>query len=95
MTSDTLLDIKDLHVGFRIRDDFYDAVDDVSLEVKENEIVAIVGESGCGKSTLATAIMGLHNPHNPKSQARLTTKGKISLAYPKKPLIPSVEMTSA
>ena len=61
MTSDTLLDIKDLHVGFRIRDDFYDAVDDVSLEVKENEIVAIVGESGCGKSTLATAIMGLHS----------------------------------
>ena len=76
MTSDTLLDIKDLHVGFRIRDDFYDAVDDVSLEVKENEIVAIVGESGCGKSTLATAIMGLHNPNNTKITGEINYKGQ-------------------
>ncbi|KXT77554.1 ABC transporter ATP-binding protein [Streptococcus sp. DD13] len=61
-----LLEIKDLHVGFRIRDDYYDAVDGVSIDLKKNEILAIVGESGCGKSTLATTIMGLHNPNNTK-----------------------------
>ncbi|MCS4488644.1 ABC transporter ATP-binding protein [Streptococcus sciuri] len=76
MTSDVLLNIKNLHIGFRIRDDFYDAVDDVSLEIKENEIVAIVGESGCGKSTLATAIMGLHNPHNTKITGEINYKGQ-------------------
>ncbi|MFS1663264.1 ABC transporter ATP-binding protein [Streptococcus sp. zg-JUN1979] len=69
--SKILLDIKDLHVGFRIRDNFYDAVDGVSLAIKENEIVAIVGESGCGKSTLATAIMGLHNPNNTQLQGEI------------------------
>lgn len=58
-----LLDIKDLHVGFRIKDDYYDAVDGVSLQLFKNEKLAIVGESGCGKSTLATTIMGLHNPN--------------------------------
>ncbi len=61
-----LLDIKDLHVGFRIGDDYFDAVDGVDITLQKNEILAIVGESGCGKSTLATTIMGLHNPLNTK-----------------------------
>ncbi len=61
-----LLDIKDLHVGFRIGDDYFDAVDGVDIALQKNEILAIVGESGCGKSTLATTIMGLHNPLNTK-----------------------------
>ena len=61
-----LLEINNLHVGFRIKDDFYDAVDNVSLTLEKNEILAIVVESGCGKSTLATTIMGLHNKNNTK-----------------------------
>ncbi|WP_042348144.1 ABC transporter ATP-binding protein [Bacillus massiliigorillae] len=59
-----LLAIHNLHTGFRIKDSFYNAVDDVSLSLKQNEILAIVGESGCGKSTLATSVIGLHNPNN-------------------------------
>lgn len=61
-----LLDVQNLHTSFRIKDDFYDAVDDVSFVLEKNEILAIVGESGCGKSTLATTIMGLHDPNNTK-----------------------------
>jgi ABC-type glutathione transport system ATPase component len=38
------------------------AVDQVSLSVKKNEVVAIVGESGCGKSTLAQMLLGLLPP---------------------------------
>ena len=65
-TDEQLLDVRNLHTGFRIKDNFYDAVDDVSITLNRNEILAIVGESGCGKSTLATTIMGLHNPINTK-----------------------------
>ena len=35
------------------------AVDGVSLEVGEGEVVGVVGESGCGKSTVARCLLGL------------------------------------
>ena len=66
MSDNQLLEVQNLHTGFRLKDDYYDAVDDVSFTLDKNEILAIVGESGCGKSTLATTIMGLLDPNNTK-----------------------------
>ena len=63
-TGKPLLEVNHLHTAFRIKDDYYDAVDDVSFTLEKNEILAIVGESGSGKSTLATTIVGLHNKAN-------------------------------
>lgn len=60
----SLLEINHLETAFRINDQYYNAVDDVSLTLEKNEILAIVGESGSGKSTLATSIVGLHDPLN-------------------------------
>lgn len=56
----TLLEIKNLKTSFKINDEYYAAVDDVSLNVNGNEVLAIVGESGCGKSALAFSVTGLH-----------------------------------
>jgi branched-chain amino acid transport system ATP-binding protein len=38
------------------------ALDDVCLEVKEGEVVAVVGANGAGKSSLIRTIFGLHRP---------------------------------
>lgn len=40
------------------------AVDDISLDVREGEFLAILGPSGCGKSTLLQATAGLLAPSN-------------------------------
>lgn len=58
--SKSILEIKNLKTSFRIGDEYHAAVDDVSLTLNKNEVLAIVGESGCGKSALAFSIMGLH-----------------------------------
>jgi peptide/nickel transport system ATP-binding protein len=38
------------------------AVDNISIEIRENEIYGIVGESGCGKTTLLKVLMGAAVP---------------------------------
>lgn len=64
---ENLLEIKDLYVeyvtdkGALGEKQVIHAINGVSLDVKQGEILAIAGESGCGKSTLARAILRLEN----------------------------------
>ena len=71
-----LLEIKNLETAFRIKDDYFNAVDKVSLDLYRNEVLAIVGESGCGKSTLATTIMRLHNENLTRSTGEIIFNGE-------------------
>ncbi len=53
------LEIKDLKTYFYTEDGIVKAVDGVDFNVKEGEILGLVGESGCGKSVTALSIMQL------------------------------------
>ena len=54
-----LLDVRDLHVEFRLREGVAKAINGVSFHLDERETLAILGESGSGKSVTAQAIMGI------------------------------------
>ena len=59
----TLIEIKNLTVEYKTKrgilgtPEIIHAVNNLSLDIKKGEILAVAGESGCGKSTLAKAIM--------------------------------------
>lgn len=72
--SNTILQIKNLTTSFRIHDEYYAAVDNVTLSLSKNEVLAIVGESGSGKSALAFSIMGLHT--KAKMEGEIIFNGK-------------------
>jgi len=74
-SNQVLLEINHLHTGFRFGNEYFNAVDDVTLTLNENEVLAIVGESGSGKSTLATSIVGLHNRNNTQIQGEILYRG--------------------
>lgn len=55
-----LLEANNLTTSFKIGGEYYPAVDDVSIHIRQNEVLALVGESGSGKSATAFSLMGLH-----------------------------------
>ena len=54
-----LLSIKDLEVKFRVRGRILTAIRGISLDIYENESIAIVGESGSGKSVFTKTFAGM------------------------------------
>ena len=54
-----LLSISDLIVRFRVRGRILTAIRDISLDIYEDESIAIVGESGSGKSVFTKTFAGM------------------------------------
>jgi peptide/nickel transport system ATP-binding protein len=72
-TDGVLFDVQDLEVYFPITEGFFKsmvstekkfvkAVDHISFQVMQGEILALVGESGCGKTTTGRTLLRLEEP---------------------------------
>lgn len=63
MDKENILEVKNLKQYFEpIKGYTVKAVDGVSFNIKEGEVLGLVGESGCGKSTVLRTIMGVYPP---------------------------------
>ena len=68
----TILETKNLCKFYGAKENEVKAVDKINIEIKEGEIVAIVGKSGSGKSTLLHMLGGLDTP----TSGEVLLKGK-------------------
>lgn len=77
----TLLKVEDLVVAFSmyrgdsLKKENLEVIHSLSLDVKEGEILAVVGSSGSGKSILASAVLDLL-PKNAVVSGKITYDGK-------------------
>jgi peptide/nickel transport system ATP-binding protein len=59
MADDTVLEVRDLQVSFRVYGGKTQVLDGVNLRVAKGQRVGLVGEAGCGKTTTLKTIMGI------------------------------------
>jgi len=57
-----MLKISNVYKEYKIGSESYNILQDVSLEIKQGELVAVCGHSGSGKSTLLGIMSGLDAP---------------------------------
>jgi len=77
-----LLKVSDLHVSFATEEGTVKAVDGVSFELRQGEILSVVGESGCGKSVTALTVMGLSRGPNATIEGEVNLDGKDLVTLP-------------
>ena len=84
---ENLLEIKDLNVRFQTENGLVHALRNVSFEVRQGEVLALVGESGCGKSVTALSVMGLlPQPQGIISGGSIHFQGRDLVPLPRKEL---------
>ena len=78
----TVLEIKDLHVQFRVHGGVVRAVRGLNLTIPAGRTVGLVGESGCGKSVSALTIMRLLESNAKVARGEVNFRGRNLLTLP-------------
>ncbi len=72
----SLLNVKNLTVGYNTKHGSLKAVDGVNFTLEEGESLGFVGESGCGKTTIGMALMGLLPPNGSVREGQIIFEDK-------------------
>jgi peptide/nickel transport system ATP-binding protein len=72
----TLLSVRNLRVEIPTRRATLVAVDDVSFDIDEGEVLGVVGESGAGKSITGSAVIGLIDPPGRVARGEIVFAGR-------------------
>jgi len=83
MSSQPLLEVRDLRTEFHTDDGIVGAVDGVSFTVQSGQVLGIVGESGSGKSVTCLTVMGLNDPKFARSTGEVLFRGEDLLKAPR------------
>ncbi len=71
-----MLSVRDLRVSFCTEQGMVQAIDGVSFDVAEGEILGVVGESGSGKTVSLLAVMGLITDPNAVIEGSIKYQGR-------------------
>jgi len=74
--AEPLLSVRDLVVEIPTRRGVLRAIDQVSFDIAEGEVLGMVGESGAGKSITGSAIIGLIEPPGRIASGEIRLKGE-------------------
>ena len=82
--NDSLLRVRDLTVEYSTHKGIGNALDNINLDVREGQVLGLVGESGCGKTTLCLSIMRLLPRFGRVAQGEILFKERNLLDLPEK-----------
>lgn len=72
-----IIEIKNLYKNYQTKKEEINVLKNINLNIKEGELISLVGESGVGKSTLLSIISGLENI----SSGTIKKKDNIVISY--------------
>ena len=72
-----IIEIKNLYKNYQTKKEEINVLKNINLNIKEGELISLVGESGVGKSTLLSIISGLENI----SSGTIKKKENIVISY--------------
>ncbi len=75
----SFISLRDVRKIYRSRNEEFEAIQSVSMDIQAGELVCLVGPSGCGKSTLLRILAGLHTHEG----------GEVRIGTPAEPFDPS------
>lgn len=82
-----VLEVRDLYVGYYNKKKLFEpaqykeVLKDITFDIRENEIMGLVGQSGCGKTTLSKAILGVI-PYKSGDIKHMTTRPQMIFQDP-------------